>query len=792
MRSGAESRTLWGNATRRLARAEGKMMIGTHAGDGRRVAPLAGQWTWMYMGASALVVLPFVGGLESGVGPLLVIVTGCGLVGLSLVRSGPGVKWPWWLLVVAVGLWGVAAVAREATGATGDLSASRSLLPDVFAVPGYLALVAAVVGLLNARRLVRDPGLALDAAMLALGAATLSWAFLVVPLLERDAAPVAKVSISLYLPISACLVALAARLAFAPGIRSVAYRLVLGAMVAMFVGDLTYLLVETHVVEPPANLRDLPYLVGVTLGAGALTHPSFRRLVSPAPRRRGGTGTLRIALLATALLVPVVVLLPGGSLSHRLVSGVLGVTLTTVAIVRLLLALRDQAGSEARLAHQATHDALTGLPNRTLVLEHIDGLLVRALTTGREVALLFIDIDQFKLINDSMGHPLGDDLLIVAADRLRGTVGRDHMVGRMSGDEFVVVADGLNSLAAHAMAERVRRSFAEPFALPAGEVFASASIGVAVAAGGHGLDATTLIRDADTAMYAAKAAGRNTVSVFDTDMRDRVARRVTLERALRGAIDDGRLTVHYQPIVSLPLGRVLGFEALVRWREGDGMMPTGEFVAVAEDTGLIVPMGAWVLDQACGDIARWRAELPGAALLYVSVNLSPRQVRESDVIDTVADCLAAHDLPGQALSLEITENVMLEDTLGTAAVLSGLRELGVSLAIDDFGTGFSSLAYLKRFAVGRLKIDRAFVSGIGRDRSDESLVEAVVALAGAFGMGTVAEGVETHEQAARLVDLGCYEAQGYYFSRPVPVDQVPDVLRRLGSATQAPWFGRAG
>jgi len=300
------------------------------------------------------------------------------------------------------------------------------------------------------------------------------------------------------------------------------------------------------------------------------------------------------------------------------------------------------------------------------------------------------------------------------------------------------------------------------------------------------------VRDADTAMYDAKAAGRNTVSVFDTEMRDRVARRVTLERALRSAIDDGRLAVHYQPIVSLPLGRVLGFEALVRWREGDGMMPTSEFVAVAEDTGLIVPMGAWVLDQACADIARWRTELTGGSRLYVSVNLSPRQVRESDVIDTVADCLAAHDLPGEALSLEITENVMLEDTLGTAAVLGGLRELGVSLAIDDFGTGFSSLAYLKRFAVTRLKIDRAFVSGVGRDRSDESLVEAVVALAGAFGMATVAEGVETHEQAARLVDLGCYEAQGYHFSRPVPADEIPDVLRRLGSAMPSPWIHRAG
>ncbi len=747
----------------------------------------------MYIGASALALIPYVVGVDPGVGPILMLVAGCALVGLSIVRTRPLVVWPWWCFVVAGVLWGIAAVAREVTGATGDLSSSRSLAPDAFAVPGYLALVLGLVGLLHARRFVRDPGLALDAVMVALAPAILAWAFLVSPLLERrDASTVAKVSISLYPPISACLVAIAARLAFAPGFRSAAHRLLLGTMLALFAGDLVYLLVESHTIDPPVNLRDFPYLVGITLGAAALMHPSLRHLATPAPPRRGGTGTLRIALLAFALVVPIVVLIPGSHLGDRIVTGVLALTLATVAIVRLLLALRDQAGSEARLAHQATHDSLTGLPNRALVLEHTEELLTRALTTGRSVALLFIDIDQFKLINDSMGHPLGDDLLIVASGRLRGAVGRDHMVGRMSGDEFVVVAEGLDGDGARAMAERVRVTFSEPFALPAGEVFASASVGVAISSGGDEIDATTLVRDADTAMYDAKASGRNTVSVFDTDMRDRVARRVTLERALRSAIDDGRLAVHYQPIVSLPLGRVLGFEALVRWREGDGMMPTSEFVAVAEDTGLIVPMGAWVLDQACRDIARWRRELAGGSRLYVSVNLSPRQVRESDVIDTVADCLAAHELPGEALSLEITENVMLEDTLGTAAVLGGLRELGVGLAIDDFGTGFSSLAYLKRFAVSRLKIDRAFVSGIGRDRSDESLVEAVVALAGAFGMATVAEGVETHEQAARLVDLGCYEAQGYHFSRPVPADEIPEVLRRLGSAMPAPWMGRTG
>jgi diguanylate cyclase len=268
-------------------------------------------------------------------------------------------------------------------------------------------------------------------------------------------------------------------------------------------------------------------------------------------------------------------------------------------------------------------------------------------------------------------------------------------------------------------------------------------------------------------------------------MRDRIARRVAVERALRAAIDQERLLVHFQPIVQLPAGRVLGFEALARWPASDVLVPPSEFVPIAEENGLIVPLGAWVLDQACAQVAAWRGGLPGGADLYVSVNLSARQVRESDVVDVVADTLDRHGLPGAALCLEITESVMLEDTVGTAAVLGGLRELGVGIAIDDFGTGFSSLAYLKRFPVGRLKIDRAFVSGLDRAGSDESLVAAVVAMAGALGLATVAEGVETEAQAARLVDLGCYEAQGYRFGRPAPAGQIPELVARRGLAASS-------
>jgi EAL domain-containing protein (putative c-di-GMP-specific phosphodiesterase class I) len=271
--------------------------------------------------------------------------------------------------------------------------------------------------------------------------------------------------------------------------------------------------------------------------------------------------------------------------------------------------------------------------------------------------------------------------------------------------------------------------------------------------------------------------------MFDTSMRERVARRVVLERKLRHALNEGQFAAFYQPIVALPSGRVHGFEALARWMDEDGhMISPAEFIPIAEDSGLIVPLGKFMLDDACKQLAWWRTCVPNGEGLYMSVNLSPRQVRQSDIVDTVAEALDRYRLPGDALWLEITESLMMEDSIATAAVMTGLRALGVRLSVDDFGTGFSSLSYLKRFPVSRVKIDRAFVTGLGEHSSDSSLVAAILAMGSALDLDAVAEGVESTEQAERLFELGCRMAQGYLFSKAVPASDVPDTLERLGIA----------
>ncbi len=283
-------------------------------------------------------------------------------------------------------------------------------------------------------------------------------------------------------------------------------------------------------------------------------------------------------------------------------------------------------------------------------------------------------------------------------------------------------------------------------------------------------------------MYRSKDGGRNRVTMFDSSMRDRVARRVELERRLRRALNERHFAAYFQPIVTLPSGHVHGFEALARWNEDGHMISPAEFIPVAEESGLIVPLGAFMLDEACRQLATWRRTIPGGERLCMSVNLSPRQIRESDVVDTVAETLERHHLPGDALWLEITESVMMEDSLVTAGVMTGLRMLGVRLSVDDFGTGFSSLSYLKRFPVSSVKIDRSFVSGLGGHEMNASLVAAIIAMGSALDLEAIAEGVETIEQAQHLFSLGCRQAQGYFFSKAVPANEVPATVARLGVA----------
>jgi diguanylate cyclase (GGDEF)-like protein len=425
---------------------------------------------------------------------------------------------------------------------------------------------------------------------------------------------------------------------------------------------------------------------------------------------------------------------------------------------------------ERRLEHQARHDVLTGLPNRSLIMDRVVRALERGRRHGVDLAVLFVDLDNFKVINDSQGHSVGDQLLERVADRFRDAVRSADTVGRFGGDEFVVICEDVGGEAgARTVAEQLARALHRPLSIHGTEVHVTASIGIALASDVD-VDPSALIRDADAAMYRAKELGRAGHVLFRPELHERMVRRLELEGALRNALEDDELTIHYQPVVRLVDGHLVGVEALVRWnRPGVGLVRPDEFISVAEEAGLIARLDRWVLYQACAQLAAWRrAGLDPA--LRVSVNLSARQLGDPALPRLVADALTRAGLTGDALVIELTESALAADVDSALGTLTRLGELGVQLAIDDFGTGYASLDYLRRFSMAhQLKIDRSFVADLDSGRSrDQAIVSASLVLARDLGFQPVAEGVETEAQRAALVALGCTHAQGYLFCPPVP------------------------
>jgi diguanylate cyclase (GGDEF)-like protein len=445
----------------------------------------------------------------------------------------------------------------------------------------------------------------------------------------------------------------------------------------------------------------------------------------------------------------------------------------------MLLAYAEQASlalTAAKTADTVRHafnDPLTGLPNRALLLDRMELTLGRGEREGKPVTVLFLDLDGFKLVNDSLGHLAGDRLLIDVARRLDSCVRRGDTVARLGGDEFAILLGevGEHERAA-GVAERVIDAFGEPFDLLGREVFVSASIGIAA-----GLDEPEdLLRNADVAMYRAKRSQPGTYATFERSMHEAVVQRLELEADLRRVIDRDELVLHYQPIVDLVQGSVVGVEALLRWDHPQrGLVAPLQFVPMAEETGLIVALGRWVLDEACRRAATWRAEL-GASAPWVSVNISGRQLVDSGLARDVRAALAAADLPPEALAVEITETVLVQDVKLAVERLEELRRLGVLVAIDDFGTGYSSLRYLRRFPADLLKVAKPFVDGLA-DPKDAALVQTILGLGRSLGLVAIAEGIETDDQHRRLAALGCPLGQGYLFARPVLPDALDDLLR---------------
>lgn len=451
--------------------------------------------------------------------------------------------------------------------------------------------------------------------------------------------------------------------------------------------------------------------------------------------------------------------------------------------------ITERAEAAAQLAWQAFHDQLTGLPNRALLMDRIGQALERSRRRGERVALLFVDLDRFKHVNDERGHEAGDHLLVEVASRLRRTVRAGDTVARLGGDEFVVVAEGGDDTDIATLADRIRAALEVPVAFHDGSSLPlSASIGMAHDAG-HPPE--RLLRDADAALYRAKEKGRNRVEVFNEALRVAAQRRATVEATLRRALDDGLVAVHHQPIVSLDDGTLVGTEALVRIPAGDGRLePPREYIAVAEDRGLIVPLGEAVLDAVGRDLARWRAtagsRTGGGPVPFVAVNVSARQLGSPAYASRLAATLDRHGLRPRDLVVEFTEDTVIGADRSTGRTIDSLHEMGVRLWLDDFGTGYSSLAYLKRFPMDALKLDRSFVAGLGEDHSDTEIVRAVLALGRSLGLAVVGEGVETAQQLGLLGDLGCRLAQGFLLGAPGPPDQLDPARRDLAALTGAP------
>ncbi len=439
--------------------------------------------------------------------------------------------------------------------------------------------------------------------------------------------------------------------------------------------------------------------------------------------------------------------------------------------------IRDRKRLEMSLEEQATHDPLTGLANRALLFDRVGHALagLREIPGRSSIALLFVDIDHFKSVNDTLGHALGDQVLRGVAERITGVVRPGDTVARFGGDEFVVLCERLDRPEdAVVIAHRIESALRAPWLADGREVQLGVSIGISFADESD-TDPSAVLRDADTAMYRAKTDGRGRWVIFDDELRERATERQRVETSLRRTSHGEELELYYQPVVELATGRITGVESLLRWRHDGRLVQPAEFIPVAEETGLIVPVGAWVLETACAQLSEWQA-LPGWSGLRLAVNVSARQLQHPSFAGVVAEVTDASITTPGTLWLEITESVMLDDVVAARARLERLKLLGVRIALDDFGTGYSSLTYLRSFPVDAVKLDRSFVAGIDVDEGDTAIVNAVVHLARALDKECIAEGVETWAQADSLRALGCGSAQGHYFSRPVPADQITDLL----------------
>ena len=682
---------------------------------------------------------------------------------------------PWRSAWLALGLGLVCTVAADLIRALHPGWPLTQLGPPMFlSTGGDLLAIVGLFSLIHQRLPERSADSLAEALLptMALGFAILS--LVVVPALGwRPAQQVPALLAPLFdmvlLWLGCCLVSLTER-------HPLSYRLLIVGFLFLFCSNAAYAGLDLAGGSRSSTAVGILALVGALLWGAAVVHPSRKMAFDPVPLRSVRPHSVRVALLVTVGLVVPAVLSAEAVLNIGKHPPVLTIGSTLLPSL-LVLYLLHQVFTHAAAEYRAQHDSLTGVCNRLLFVDRLQRALVQAEKGNSAVSVMFLDLDRFKDINDSLGHAVGNDLLKAVVKRLQGCLREHDTLARFGGDEFTFLIPDSGRKDGHVVdfAERLLDRFEDPFSVGGRQLTVKASIGVAVSPW-DGADADTLLKHADTAMYQAKAAGRNTYQVFDSAMSARARLRYALEDSLRAAVECGRLAVHYQPKLSMATGDIVGVEALARWRHPSlGFIPPWAFIPLAEETSLVATLGEWVLDVACRQAQSWQDEgLPG---IPVAVNLSPRQFAHQPVVEMVTHVLARTGLDPTLLELEVTESVLMERVDEVVASLNDLRAIGVRCSIDDFGTGYSALTYLAEMPIDAIKIDRSFIQRIDGAASGGSIVGAVIALAHSLDLVVVAEGVETDEQLQFLDVHGCDQVQGFRFSPPLPAAEMVDLMR---------------
>jgi diguanylate cyclase (GGDEF)-like protein len=714
---------------------------------------------------------PHVGGLPPWAlrYPLYIILNASAAVGLVIgIRHWrPEHASPWWLMAIG-----------QASYTVGDFLAywGRYMgpvahypgYPDIFYL-GRVPFMIVALTLMIRRRSGRDRGAVIDCLIIGLGVGILSWVFLMAPYTHGSIGLSVRLTSLAYPLTDLMLVTIAVRLLAGAGRRGASFYFLTGGLILLAATDSVFGWLSLHgSLYAPGSPVEVGWLVYyLAVGACGL-HPSMRDLASPMPRQVPKYTKTRLMMLGAAALAGPLLLASEaviGSHIYALPIALASIGTFVLVLLRLSDVMRLQQQDRALIMHQAFHDPLTGLANRALFYDRLD----HALKIGRRrvwgLAVLMVDLDRFKLINDRLGHAAGDELLITVASRITANLRSSETVARLGGDEFVILAEGVKTVKdAGALAQRVIDALAETMYLAGHEISVGASVGVAVALTGTE-DPDTLVNDADAAMYAAKRELPGTYRVFEPTMR-MSSPEVGIDVELRRALREGELVVYYQPIVSLKTEKITGVEALVRWRHPQlGLVPPAAFIPAAEASGIIVEVGDFVLRQSCQQLRSWHDRWPGYPL-GLSVNLSARELAEPDLVGRVVDCLKDTGIGPEFVTLELTESAFLVNPAEGAERLSALKQVGIKLALDDFGTEFSSLSHVRRLPVDCLKIDKSFVDTIATEAHGFAFIKGVVQLAHTLGLKTVAEGVEDLDQVSGLRRAGCDYFQGYIIARP--------------------------